>query len=197
MKRESMVPRETSAQDLLNEYRELVLKWNRRIPLVSRKDPEAALDRLLAHSIEAEKHLPDKIKTLVDIGSGGGLPGIPLGILRSDMKARLVERSSNKCLFLRNAAIHLGLDSLEVINESWQPAHMDSSGPLAVTSLGVGEYQSLTAEVWPFFRQGDGLLLFISRKLCKQIAADVSCETWMWQPLEKSRQTGVAWLQKD
>lgn len=191
-----MVSRETSPQDVLREYRDFLLKWNRRIPLVSRKDPEAAFDRLLAQSVEAEQHLPQNILTLIDIGSGGGLPGIPLSVLRPEMKVRLVERGSNKCLFLRAAALHLGLDSLEVVNESWRAEHIDGPRPIAVTSLGVGEYEGLAKAAWPHLRGGDGLLLFISEPLAGQIASAVSCETFKWHSLKQSEKTGVAWLQK-
>lgn len=191
-----MVSRETSAQKKLKQYRELLLKWNTRIPLVSRKNPENAFDRLCTQSIAAERYIPPNIKSLTDIGSGGGLPGIPLAILRPEMQVKLIERSSNKCVFLRAVAIHLALDNLDVVNESWSPEHLNHPRPLAITSIGVGEYEDLAKRVWPHFQSGDGLLLFISRKLADQIARDVSCETPQWHKLEKSEKTGVAWIAK-
>lgn len=193
----SDVPRETSVQKMLKAYRKLLLKWNKRIPLVSRKNPEEAFDRLCTQSVEAEKNLPYNIQSLIDIGSGGGLPGIPLAILRPEMQVKLIERSKNKCLFLRAAAIHLELDNLEIINESWNPDHLDQPRPLVIMSLGVGEYEALAKAIWPQLRSDDGLLLFISRKVAEGIAKDVSCETLQWHKLEKSAKTGIAWIAKN
>ncbi len=99
-------------------YRELV-DWNERMNLTSITDYDDVqvkhfLDSL---TVTAAFELPD-IKQglkLIDIGSGAGLPGIPLKIVRSDIRLVLLEATSKKAVFLRHVVNRLGLDNVEVI----------------------------------------------------------------------------------
>lgn len=187
---------DAETEDKIEGYRQQVLKWNQRLPLVSRKSPKESLDRLINHSLRAGEVIPENIRTIVDIGSGAGLPGIPLAIVRPDVHVWLVERSGNKVVFLKNVVRRLQISNADVVGERFTAKLLERARPLAVISIGVGSYSRLAAELWPHFSEGDGLLLFINESLTREIAADVSCETFCWQPLGGSRGTGIAWLQK-
>jgi 16S rRNA (guanine(527)-N(7))-methyltransferase RsmG len=193
---EDGVSRETSTDGLLRVYRELVLKWNKRVALVSRSTPEESLERLIRHALEAVRVLPEHIQSVVDVGSGAGLPGIPIAVSRPDCAVRLVERSQNKAYFLAAAVRELKVGNVEIVGASFRLAHLDMPRPLAITSLGVGEYRLLTQEVWPELRSGDGLLYFIPRAVAAVIAADVSRETWQWERLPGNTTAGIFWLEK-
>lgn len=183
-------------EKLLAQYKKLVLKWNKRIPLISRRSPGEALDRLVQQSLEAAAVLPKTIRTLIDIGSGSGIPGIPITICNEIDNVVLIDRSANKTIFLKNTVATLRLNNIEVINDSFNDEFLKRDHPLAVTSLGVGGYEELTMQIWPGFHNGDGVLLFISKELADAIAGNVSHETYQWASLKNSLETGVAWISK-
>ncbi|HZK20339.1 MAG TPA: 16S rRNA (guanine(527)-N(7))-methyltransferase RsmG [Treponemataceae bacterium] len=67
-------------------------------------------------SEEPNRDVQNKI-TIADIGSGGGLPGIPLAIVMPDVQFTLVERMRKRCIFLENCVAILGLDNVLILNE--------------------------------------------------------------------------------
>lgn len=108
------VSRETT--DDLRAYEQLLLKWNARINLIGRGTQDNAWDRHILDSLQLLRHV-QTTQTIVDLGSGGGLPAIPLAIaLRSagDARVVLVESDRRKSEFLRtcirtfslNAEVH-------------------------------------------------------------------------------------------
>lgn len=100
----------------LARYTELVRDWNRRINLVSRRDTDRLVSYHLADSLVALRYLPDSGK-VADIGSGAGLPGIPLALCRPDLQFVLVESSYKKAVFLNNAIAELGIENARVAAE--------------------------------------------------------------------------------
>lgn len=100
------VSRET--QTMLERYVELLLQWNRTINLISRKDEAVVWDRHVVDSLALMPLLPADFTHAVDLGSGGGLPGIVLAIC-TGKPFHLVESDQRKCAFLREAARALDL----------------------------------------------------------------------------------------
>ena len=186
---------EGGRDERLEAYRRLVLRWNRRLALVSRRGPEKALDRLIDQALQALEALPAGVRTLIDVGSGSGLPGIPIAIARPGMTVRLVERSANKQLFLKEAVRTLGLEGIELVHESFEPKMVRGPRPLAVTAVGLGGYVELAASVRPRLKAGDGLLLFIGRDLAEGIVQDIEGLQLDWRRLRGSDRTGVAWIE--
>ena len=86
----------------LTEYYELLLKWNPRLHLVAPCSPEEFATRHVLESLTLLRHLP-LAANVVDIGSGGGLPIVPCVLVRNDLHATLIESSSKKAVFLREA----------------------------------------------------------------------------------------------
>jgi len=86
----------------LTEYYELLLKWNPRLHLVAPCSPEEFATRHVLESLTLLRHLP-LAANVTDIGSGGGLPIIPCLLVREDLHATLIESSSKKAVFLREA----------------------------------------------------------------------------------------------
>lgn len=82
---------------------ELLRRWNRHLNLTSiRKDSEMVL-RHYCESLFLGLHLPAGVISVVDVGSGGGFPGIPVAILRPEIRMLLVESHQRKAVFLREA----------------------------------------------------------------------------------------------
>src|SRR5207249_4177718 len=92
----------TPAIERLQSYYALILKWNPRLHLVGPCSPEEFATRHVLESLMLLRHLPLDA-SIVDIGSGGGLPIIPCLLVRDDLHATLIESSSKKAVFLREA----------------------------------------------------------------------------------------------
>ena len=111
--------------DRLDEYLSLLLKWNRAAGLTAFEDREEALAKGVLPSLAAESRLREGWR-VIDAGSGGGFPAIPLALKRPDLRWTLVEPSAAKAAFLREAARHLALEA-EVI-EATLEALLDERG---------------------------------------------------------------------
>ena len=97
----------------LEKYKELLLKWNKTHNLVS-KSQALNLDEHIDDSLSVSNFLGPEI---LDLGSGGGFPGIPLAIKNPTKKLYLVESSTKKAAFLLNTTNQLELKNIEVYNE--------------------------------------------------------------------------------
>lgn len=97
----------------LQRYVDLVLRWNPRINLISRASVADIWARHILDSAQVYLKVPDAAQSWVDLGSGGGFPGIVVAILAAQrkpgMKVTLVESDQRKAVFLREAARELGL----------------------------------------------------------------------------------------
>lgn len=92
----------------------MLTQANSRFNLLSRRAVrlENLLEQHLLDSLRAGEYLSGP--SVADVGSGAGLPGIPLAILRPELNMRLIERSARRCDFLRHVKMRLGLDHVEV-----------------------------------------------------------------------------------
>ena len=115
------VSRET--QEKLLVYLALLHKWNKVYNLTAVRDP---LEMVTLHLLDSLSVLPYiKSKNLLDVGSGGGLPGIVLAICKPDLQVTTIDTVQKKAIFMRQVKGELGLDNLTVVHarvESYQPA---------------------------------------------------------------------------
>lgn len=91
------------------DYLSLFIRWNSRMNLSSVRDPDGILARHFVESIACARALPARIKTLLDFGSGGGLPGIPIALCRPEISVTLAESQGKKAAFLREVVRTLGI----------------------------------------------------------------------------------------
>lgn len=105
------VSRETI--DRLNHFEDLVLKWNPRINLVAKSTLNDIWERHITDSVQLYQYAPINAKSWLDIGSGGGFPGIVMAVMAAGLDRStvfsLVESDQRKSTFLRTAARELGL----------------------------------------------------------------------------------------
>lgn len=92
-------------------YLSLLLRWNARVNLTAIRDEEGILARHFVESIACARALPAGIATLLDFGSGAGLPGIPIALCRPEIAVTLAESQGKKAAFLREAVRVLGLQA--------------------------------------------------------------------------------------
>lgn len=109
----------------LLDYAALLSKWNRTYNLTAIRDPLGVVTHHLLDSLSPVPHLPLAAGArIADVGSGGGLPGIPLAIARPQWHVTVNDSSEKKAAFLRQAAIELALPNLAVHEgrvEDWHP----------------------------------------------------------------------------
>ena len=110
----------TSVQvEKLTTYRDLLLSWNARFNLTAITDPVDVDRRLILDAVQmlpaVDRHLAAG-DSVVDIGSGGGVPAIPLAVLRPDLSFTLIEATGKKVTFLNAVAKELGLHQLTALH---------------------------------------------------------------------------------
>ncbi len=108
-----VIPHETSVR--LLQYLALVKKWNQVYNLTAVSQPEAMLSQHLFDSLVVLPHMVGP--RVADVGSGAGLPGIPLALVRPDWHVVLFESNHKKAVFLQQVRIELRLKNIEVVAE--------------------------------------------------------------------------------
>lgn len=99
---------------LLRQYSELLLDWNRTVNLTGARSVEE-VERQIADAAALQAVSWSGVTRVVDIGSGGGLPAVPLAMSLPEVRFSLVEANARKCAFLQHAAATLGLANVEVL----------------------------------------------------------------------------------
>lgn len=121
-------------------YRDLLARWNRRHNLTAVREPGAMIERHLLDSLSILAHLHGR--RVADVGSGAGLPGLPLAICDPARRYTLIEAVGKKARFIEQARIALRLDNVEVVAgrvEEYRPATpFDTVVSRAWTSLAAG-----------------------------------------------------------
>ncbi|MDT8328090.1 MAG: 16S rRNA (guanine(527)-N(7))-methyltransferase RsmG [Roseovarius sp.] len=133
------VSRETL--DRLEIYADLLRKWNPKINLVSKNTIDDLWSRHILDSAQIFAHAPHPVDHWVDLGSGGGFPGLVIAImggeLKSPLKTTLVESDARKCAFLSTVIRETGVHA-KVLNhriESLKPLHANILSARALGSL--------------------------------------------------------------
>jgi 16S rRNA (guanine527-N7)-methyltransferase len=106
----------------LMDYLELLAKWNKVHNLTAVREIKDMVTLHLLDSLSVLKFLNKE--SILDVGSGAGLPGIPLALARPDFKITVLDSSHKKAAFLRQAKAELGIENLEVVCkrvEEYQP----------------------------------------------------------------------------
>jgi 16S rRNA (guanine527-N7)-methyltransferase len=149
----------------LEAYFRLLEAWNAKINLTALNlatDSDTAIDRLLVEPLVAVRQVPEGARTVIDIGSGGGSPAIPMKLARPDLVFTLVEAKTRKSAFLREAGRHLKVD-LRVETSRFEAllssAAMHEAFDL-VTMRAVRVETKVLVGLQAFLRPGGKFLLF-------------------------------------
>lgn len=163
MARRAKIEVPTDALAQLESYFALLLRWNAKINLTGLGSLEEAIGRLLLEPVAAASVLGTSPATLIDLGSGGGSPAIPLRVMRPTLKLWMVESKSRKAAFLRECVRELGLDHAVVENARAEellarPDLTESMEFVSVRAVRIDAKFLNTAQA--FLRPGGSILLF-------------------------------------
>jgi 16S rRNA (guanine527-N7)-methyltransferase len=166
----------TDRYPLLNEdvvghfarYYRLVLKWNPRLHLTTLTEPDQFLARHLDEVIFASQFVLEGVTSIWDLGSGLGVPGVPLKILRPELELVLVESSRKKAIFLEMAISEIGL-----LHSRVDCRRIEALSPLPAGSLltarAVEQMERLVPQMIHLSQDSWQVLLFCSRSLCQSL----------------------------
>lgn len=145
----------------LGHYLALLLAINEQMNVTAITTPAEAWTRHALDALTLVAHIPPSAR-VADLGSGGGVPAIPLAIARPDVRFTLIESTQKKATFLTDAAAALGLANVTVRAER---AEAVAAGPLhggfdVVTARAVGKLSVLVPLAAPLLFK-NGLCLFI------------------------------------
>lgn len=158
--------------DRLEQYLDLILEANKTTNLTAIRHREQAWSRLIVDSLTPLPGLPEPLDDeslaaghssgkLVDIGTGAGLPGIPLAIARPDLEVTLIEATGKKINFLNHVIQSLGLDNTKAVQERVEtlgrdPAHRQRYD--VAVSRAVGPMPVVLEYSLPLLRVGGAVL---------------------------------------
>ena len=151
----------------LEIYYQLLAKWNAKINLtafqLTPEGDDAAIDRLLIEPVVAARYIPENARTLLDAGSGGGSPAIPLKLASRNLALRMVEVKTRKAVFLREAVRALNLKDAEVETSRFEELlpRAELHEALDLVSIRAVRIELRTLNtLQAFLRPGGKLLLF-------------------------------------
>ncbi|MBS0356615.1 MAG: 16S rRNA (guanine(527)-N(7))-methyltransferase RsmG [Proteobacteria bacterium] len=139
------------APQKLLAFGQLLIKWNKVYNLTAIRDEAQVVTHHLLDSLSVLPQL-DGISRLVDVGSGGGLPGVVLAICRPDLQVDSVETVQKKSTFQNQARIELKLNNFRAHHariENWQPAYAPDApdGIISRAFADLADFVNLTAHL--------------------------------------------------
>ena len=121
-----------SQTDKLTGYLKLLQKWNRSYNLTALVDPQKMVSYHLLDSLSIAGSIPEQAYCL-DVGSGAGLPGIPLAIMLPQSRWLLLDSNGKKTRFIQQAVADLKLDNVKVVQSRVEDYHADESFDVIVS----------------------------------------------------------------
>jgi 16S rRNA (guanine527-N7)-methyltransferase len=156
---------------LLQRYLDLLLEANHRVNLTRITNREAAKLLHIADALTLLPHLPGGPIRIADVGTGGGIPGIPIAIARDDTRVTLIESTKKKAAILREIIASLNLPNVEVLDQRAEDVGL---GPLR-ESFDAGVARAVAEMVWlaewclPLVRKGGRVLAMKGQRIAEEL----------------------------
>lgn len=154
---------------LFEKYRNLLLEWNEKFNLTAIKDLDEIEEKHFVDSLYLDKFVSLENKTLLDVGSGAGFPGIPLAIAHPNLKVFLLESNGKKVSFLKEVVKQLDLKNVEVI-QSRAEEFLDKERFDIVTARAVKELNILLEICIPLVKIGGTFAAYKSSAVDEEIS---------------------------
>lgn len=155
----------------LESYAKLLAKWQTVQNLVSRETLAEIWTRHFADSLQILTEITDHDHSILDLGSGGGFPALPLAIASKgkDRRYTLVEPTARKVSFLRTVARELSLDVLVIGQRSEQIDSRETALPDVITSRALAALPLLCSWMAPFFGERTRAILHKGREYSEEL----------------------------
>jgi 16S rRNA (guanine527-N7)-methyltransferase len=162
----------------IQQYIRILLLWNDKINLTAIRDPLEILYRHFCESMYAAVAVPLENGRLADVGSGGGFPGIPLKIIRPELRVFLVESNLKKATFLAEVVREIGLPDTQVLVRRYEELGEEVAPLDFVCSRALGEFPSFLD--WAHSQQiaAKQVILWIGARDLPEIQ---KIRTWEWR----------------
>ncbi|PZQ49079.1 MAG: 16S rRNA (guanine(527)-N(7))-methyltransferase RsmG [Micavibrio aeruginosavorus] len=154
------VSRETEAR--LRQYHALLLKWQDKINLISPTTVPDAWERHFEDSLQLLPLIPEGVKTIYDLGSGAGFPGLLLAMTRPDIAVSLIESDAKKCAFLKTVSRETGT-AAAIRNERIETAAATLPAPDLITARALASLGDLLGYIQPWLEQRPELALLFPK----------------------------------
>jgi len=152
----------------LKTFEQLVLKWQKTINLIAPSTVSDIWNRHILDSVQVADLIPQQSVQIIDIGSGGGFPGVILSILGYSIT--LVERDQRKAIFLQEAFRTLKTDG-KVFSDDFKnfPTNVSRETPLVFTARAFASLSDILAITEPFFKFNPTFILMKGERYQEEI----------------------------
>ena len=149
-------------------YREMILEWNKKFNLTAIIDKDEIEEKHFVDSLMLDRYVNLDNKTLLDVGSGAGFPGIPLAIAHPNLKVTLLESNGKKVSFLKEVVKTLKLDNVEVVQARAEEFAKRESFDI-VTARAVKELNILLELTFHLVKVGGSFIAYKSSNIDNEI----------------------------
>lgn len=144
----------------LDLYEQLLEKWQKAINLVGPSTLPDAKKRHFEDSLQLSKHIPTTAKTLYDLGSGAGFPGLVLAMIQPNLEVHLIESDSKKCQFLKAVSRET---ETPVIIHNQRVESVESDPPDVITSRALADLLTLFRLTQKWWEHNSKILLIFPK----------------------------------
>jgi len=153
----------------LEELDRLLTEWNRVLDLSGFRDPEERVNRYFLEPLDASGWIPAGEGEILDVGSGGGSPALPLAVVHPEKRWTFLEPHGRRAVFLEEASRRLGLVGARVARARWEEFTPERKF-VTVTSRGVSLDEAAVQKMAGWLQPGGRLLLFTGRARSEALA---------------------------
>jgi len=177
------LPLSDEAKGKFELYLERLLEWNKRVNLVSRADEGRIAERHFLESLALLRlvEFPYEARVL-DLGSGAGFPGLPIKILRPDIRMTLLDSKRKRVLFLREVVEVLGLEGVAVVCARAEEINRQQGyeGEFEIVlARAVAKLERLVGWGLPFLKEGGRLVAVKGGDLDREIKRLKDYRVWV------------------
>ena len=162
----------------IQQYIDILLRWNEKMNLTAIRDPLEILYRHFCESMYGAVAIPVEKCRLADVGSGGGFPGLPMKIIRPEIETFLIESNVKKATFLTEVIRELGLTGVRVLVSRYEELSEEVAPLDVICSRAVGDFGPFLDWAASPVLSAKNVALWIGAQDSESVRR---LQTWDWQ----------------